>query len=267
MTQPPSQELALRGRVALITGVSRPSGIGYSIARELRSKGADCFLQSWAAHDVEQPWGFGSETLAEVIRSLETPGRRMEHLSIDLADPSAPGELIDSARAELGHIDILIANHARSSHQALEELTYEELEHCYRVNAIASLLLIKEWAAQHDDSRAGGRAIVMSSGQHLGPMTRELPYASSKAAAVDMVPGLAAHLSSRGVTVNAVNPGPTDTGWADQDTHARVLEKMPFGRWGEPADAARLIGWLCSDEGRWITGQILNSEGGFNRFA
>src|SRR5207237_191292 len=74
---------------------------------------------------------------------------------------------------------------------------------------------------------------------------------------------LAEELADRGITVNCVNPGPTETGWglAELDPAGR----MPFGRWGEPDDAARLVAWLCRDEGRWITGQVLDSEGGFRR--
>jgi 3-oxoacyl-[acyl-carrier protein] reductase len=260
------QGLPLQGRVALITGVSRRAGIGYSIARELLSLGADCFLQSWSPHDREQPWGADHATVDEVIGSLRKNGRRIDHGAVDLAQRGAPEELFRRAVKSFDHVDILVLNHARSSKQALEELTWHELDLCFRINAIASLLLVRQWTAHHEDARPGGRAIVLSSGQHLGPMTGELPYAASKAGIVGIVESLAFHLAPRGLTVNAVNPGPTDTGWADEDTHARVLEQMPFGRWGKPEDAARLIGWLCTDEGGWITGQIINSEGGFRRF-
>ena len=105
----------------------------------------------------------------------------------------------------------------------------------------------------------------MTSGQHLAPMAREVAYAVSKGALQQATLTLADELADRGITVNAVNPGPTDTGWgvADHDpTHT-----MPFGRWGEPDDAARLIAWLCSDDARWITGQTIDSEGGFRRWS
>ena len=94
-------------------------------------------------------------------------------------------------------------------------------------------------------------------------MTREVGYAVSKGALAIATKTLAEELASRGITVNCVNPGPTDTGWglAEIDPAGR----MPFGRWGEPDDAARLIAWLCSDDARWITGQTIDSEGGFRR--
>ncbi|HEY3614387.1 MAG TPA: SDR family oxidoreductase, partial [Gaiellales bacterium] len=75
---------------------------------------------------------------------------------------------------------------------------------------------------------------------------------------------LAAHLMGRGITVNTVNPGPTDTGWADAATAAEVRDLMPTGRWGLPADAARLIGLLCLDDASWVTGQVIDSDGGFS---
>ncbi len=255
----------LAGRSALITGVSRRAGIGFAIARHLSLLGADVFCHSWAPHDAGQPWGDDASEPAELVTELAASGRRAEHLALDLAGPSAPEELVSEAFGVLGHLDIVIANHARSSSQSLDELTAEELEASYRVNSSATLLLIKAWAAQHDDARAGGRVVLMSSGQHLAPMLTEVPYASSKAAVQGVTATLAAHLAGRGVTVNTVNPGPTDTGWACRETYQSVLGSMPFGRWGRPEDAARLVGWLCTDEAAWITGQTIDSEGGFRR--
>jgi NAD(P)-dependent dehydrogenase (short-subunit alcohol dehydrogenase family) len=76
---------------------------------------------------------------------------------------------------------------------------------------------------------------------------------------------LAEELADRGITVNCINPGPTETGWGLADIDPKP--RMPFGRWGEPDDAARLVAWLCSDDGRWITGQVIDSESGFRRWA
>ncbi|WP_264159686.1 SDR family oxidoreductase [Actinomadura montaniterrae] len=109
--------------------------------------------------------------------------------------------------------------------------------------------------------------MLFTSGQHLGPMGREIPYAVSKGAIHQMTLTLADVLADRGITVNAVNPGPTDTGWADDALTEKVVGALPFGRWGRPGDVARLVRWLVSDEGRWITGQVINSEGGFRRWS
>jgi 3-oxoacyl-[acyl-carrier protein] reductase len=125
----------------------------------------------------------------------------------------------------------------------------------------ASLLLVREFAAQFEGDRGG--VVLLTSGAHLGPMSREVAYAVSKGALAVATRTLADDLAGRGIRVNCVNPGPTDTGWglAELDPAAA----MPFGRWGEPDDAARLIAWLCGDEGGWVTGQVLDSEGGFRR--
>ena len=80
-----------------------------------------------------------------------------------------------------------------------------------------------------------------------------------------MTATIADELAERGITINCVNPGPVDTGWPTRELRATVADRFPGGRWGEPDDAARLIAWLVSDDGRWVTGQTLNSEGGYRR--
>ncbi len=123
---------------------------------------------------------------------------------------------------------------------------------------------MRAFAAQHD-WREGGRIVLFSSGQHLGPMPAKLPYVASKGALHQLTSSLADHLSGRGITVNCVDPGPTDTGYLDDEAIAAALERFPAGRWGSAEDAARLVGWLLCDDARWITGQVINSEGGFRR--
>ena len=102
---------------------------------------------------------------------------------------------------------------------------------------------------------------MMTSGQHLSPMPGELAYIASKGAIHQLTASLAAHLASREITVNTVNPGATDTGYATPDLYQAVIEHHPRRRWGVPDDAARLIAWLATDEATWITGQVINSTG------
>lgn len=253
---------SLRGRVAVVTGASRRAGIGFAIARRLLALGADVFVQSWAPHDAAQTWGADPLGIDGVVASLAAEGGRVSHVAADFADPAAPAEVIRAARSAFGHIDILVVNHARSGRGTLAELEAEGLDAFLHENVRASLLLVKEYAAQHD-GREGGRVVLMTSGQHLGPMSGEVAYAVSKGALQQATATLSDALIERGITVNAVNPGPTDTGWEIRDRDPRPA--MPRGRWGEPDDAARLIAWLCTDAAAWMTGQVLNSEGGFRR--
>jgi 3-oxoacyl-[acyl-carrier protein] reductase len=248
----------LAGRTALVTGVSRRAGIGFAITRRLVAEGARVFASGWPPHDATQPWGADPEA-EDALRAL---GDRVRYSEADLADPDAPRAIVAEARAAYGHVDVLVVNHARSGHGRLADVTARELDAFLHENVRAAILLVKEFAAQHD-GRLGGRVVLMTSGQHLAPMTREVAYAVSKGALHQATKTLADELIDRGITVNAVNPGPTDTGWAISNRNPRP--SMPLGRWGEPEDAARLIGWLCSDEAGWITGQVIDSEGGFRR--
>jgi len=252
------QPLASRG--AVVTGVSRRAGIGFSIARRLIDAGAAVFVQSWTPHDEGHPWGPDPGGMAAVLEGLGGP----PHLELDLASAGAPARLFDSAQARLGRVHILVANHARSGHGGLETLTEDELDAFWAVNVRATLLLVKELADRHD-GRPGGRVVMMTSGQHRGPMATEIGYAVTKGAIQQATSTLADAVVDLGITVNTVNPGPTDTGWPTPEVRAEVLAQMPFGRWGEPDDAARLICWLCTDDARWITGQVIDSEGGFRR--
>jgi 3-oxoacyl-[acyl-carrier protein] reductase len=212
------------GRNALVTGVSRRAGIGYAIARRLLDAGGSVFIQGWTAHDAKQPWGAAPGGTETVAGELGVP-----FLEADFADAAAPGRVVAAAEEALGTLDILVVNYARGGHGRLAELTADEIDSFLHENVRASLLLVREFAARHDDSRDSGRVVLMTSGQHLAPMAREVGYAVSKGALQQATATLADDLAERRITVNAVNPGPTDTGWglADQDP-ART---MPFGRW------------------------------------
>ena len=266
----PRDPLPLHGRVALVTGVSRRAGIGYAVARRLAALGASLFLHHYAPHDRDQPWGDdpdGAEAVVAGVRSaLAAADASVDHMELDLALPEAPAQLIDAAAEARGHLDILVCNHARSGDSPLGTLDAALLDAHWAVNTRSTILLTQAFAARHD-GRPGGRVIFMTSGQDLGPMTGEVAYAASKGALASITKTLADQLADQQITLNAVNPGPVDTGYASPEAYEAVRRHFPQHRWGVPDDPARLIAWLVTDEASWITGQVINSEGGFRRWA
>jgi 3-oxoacyl-[acyl-carrier protein] reductase len=250
-------------RVAVVTGAGRRIAIGAAIARRLVADGYAVLLQSWSPHDAEQPWGADVGGVEALVEELHAAGGRVQHVAADLASPDSPSTLIEAARSAFGHIDVLVANHARSSEQSLEEVTADEFDLSYAVNTRATLLLVQAFAAQHD-GRPGGRVVWFTSGQHAGAMPGELPYIASKGALHQLTASVAVPLIARGITVNCLDPGPTDTGWADAETKAAVTARHPAGLWSSPEDIARVVAWLVGDEGGWVTGQVLAADGGWS---
>lgn len=253
----------LEGRTALVTGVSRRCGIEFAVSRRLGMLGADLYLQGWRAHDAEQPWGSDSAGAEELVEELrQETGVRVEYVEMYLGLPEAPELLVADAARSHGHGDILVANHARSGSGDIGTLTAQEIDAHMAVNVRATMLLVQEFTLRHD-GRPGGRVVLFTSGQHLGPMPGELDYATSKGAVHQMTLPFAGALIRRGITLNTVNPGPVDTGYLTDEDREEIAARFPHWRWGEPEDAARLVGWLCTDEAAWIVGQVIDSEGGF----
>ncbi|RZT86960.1 3-oxoacyl-[acyl-carrier protein] reductase [Pseudonocardia sediminis] len=256
----------LRGRTALVTGASRRDGIGHAIACRMAAYGASVYLQHYAPHDHDQDWGADDvDAVAASVRTHLDDGARLAHGHADLAAPGAPEQLVADATSELGHVDVLVCNQAQSGHDGpLGALTAEMLDRHWAVNTRASILLAQAFAGAHD-GRPGGSVTFLTSGQGRGPMPGEIAYAAAKAALAGVTETIADQLADRGLRVNTVNPGPVDTGYLGDDAWAAMAPMFPFGRFGEPDDPARLIAWLATDEARWITGQVIESEGGFSR--
>ncbi len=266
MTDLGRDPLPLRGRAALVTGASRRAGIGYATARRLAAYGASVFVHHFTPHDAEQPWGADPGGVAAVVdgvtEALADPAAAVRHLSADLADPEGPRRVVEAALAAFGRLDVLVCNQARSGGDGpLAEMDAARLDAHWAVNARASILLARSFAA----AGGPGRIVFLTSGQDLGPMRDEVAYAASKGALSSITATLADELAGAGITVNAVNPGPVDTGYAAPEAHAAVAARFPGGRWGEPDDPARLIAWLATDDAAWVTGQVINTEGGFRR--
>jgi 3-oxoacyl-[acyl-carrier protein] reductase len=201
-------------------------------------------------------WGDSVQDVAAALRE-ERPGVVVETVEADFADPEAPERVVAAA----GELDILVVNHTADPRGGLGALRAADIDHALAVIVRASLLLVQAFHARHD-GREGGRVVLMTSGQHRGPMPGELAYIAGKGALHQLTRSLAAAVAPKRITVNCVDPGATDTGWPDAETYAAVVAEAPFGRWGEPDDAARLIAWLCSPAGGWVTGQVITSSGG-----
>ncbi|MEU2431917.1 SDR family oxidoreductase [Streptomyces sp. NPDC007861] len=267
--------LPLRGRTALVTGASRRSGIGYAIARRLAAYGASLYLHHHVPHDATQPWGAepgGPDAVADGVReALGDPEARVFHGPGDLTDPDAPAELMDRAAGALGgRVDILVANHALSgSDGTLDTIDAAMLDAHWATDTRSVILLAQAYArlrAALPPRTPGGRVVMMTSGQdHADGMPREVAYALAKGALASATRTLATALGGLAVTVNTVNPGPVDTDYLSGEVYDSVAARFPAGRWGMPDDPARLIAWLATDEAEWVTGQVINSEGGFSR--
>lgn len=257
-----SEELS--GRVAVVTGVGRGRGIGSAVCRALAARGADVFLSYWKAYDREMPWDSGENEPERLVEELRASGVRAEGVEVDLSLPESPGKLLDAAEERLGTPSILVNTAAYSTRDGHEVLDADILDAHYAVNVRAMALLSVQFARRCPGG-SGGRVVNFSSGQSLGPMPEELAYVITKGAIEAFTKSLAAGVGHKGITVNAVNPGPTDTGWMNAELEWELLPKFPAGRIGQPEDAARLVAFLASDEAAWITGQTIHSEGGFIR--
>lgn len=251
----------LHGRVAIVTGASRRQGIGTAICRALAAEGADIFFTCWQPYD-QSIYPDSKEDEADLLtQELQAMGVRCASMEIDLSFPDAPARLLDEMENRLGQPSILVNNAAYSTSDDYTTLTARSLDAHYAVNVRCTLLLSAEFARRFSGA-SGGRIINLTSGQSLGPMPGELAYVATKGAIDAFTVSLAAEVAGRGITVNAVDPGPTDSGWMSEGTRQYLLERAPMHRLGQPADAARLIAFLASDAAQWITGQIIHSTGG-----
>jgi 3-oxoacyl-[acyl-carrier protein] reductase len=251
-------------KIAVVTGVSRVQGIGYAICTELAKKGVDIFFTYWTNYDNEMPWKVDADEPEFIQRELKKLGVQCEKLELDLSLPPSVASLFDEVESKLGYATILVNNATYSMQTGIDSLSATELDKHYEVNLRATTLLALEFVRRFRLDR-GGRIINLTSGQSLGEMSEEIAYAVTKGAVETLTRTISQCLAQRGITINAVNPGPTDTGWMDEQLTAVILGKSPMGRVGTPRDVARLIGFLASEEAEWVTGQIIHSEGGFTR--
>lgn len=251
-------------KIAIVTGVSRLNGMGRAICFELAKKGFDIFFTYWLEYDKSMPWNVQDNEPDLILKEILDLGVSCEKLELDLSSKNAIETLLNEVKDKLGHPLVLVNNATYSTQTTIDNLTASELDKHYAVNLKATTLLTLEFVKQHRFAK-NGRIINLSSGQSLGPMPNEIAYAITKGAIETLTFTLSQEIAKKGITINAVNPGPNDTGWMDENLKNSLTSKFPMGRLGNPEDTAKLIGFLVSEDADWITGQIIHSEGGFKR--
>jgi 3-oxoacyl-[acyl-carrier protein] reductase len=242
---------------ACITGAGRLVGIAAGIAARLADDGWNLALSYWRPYDAGQPPPSGDDEPERLAEDLRRRGATVTLLPGDLADPGEPDRLIGAAASVLGSLRGLVLSHAESRDSAILDTTVESFDRHMVVNARASWQLVAAFARQATD----GGAIVALTSDHAA---FNLPYGASKGALDRIVLAAARELGHLGIRANVVNPGPIDTGWMDDALRAELTRRQPTGRLGTPADVARLVAFLLSDDGAWTTGQLIHTDGGFS---
>jgi len=231
--------------VALVTGVSRTRGIAAAVAERLRSDGFTVVTAGWTPYDSEHHAGIDEQVASD--------------LQYDLSDPGAPGQLLEAAESRAGLVTSLVLAHAFDAGEGLFEATADSIDRHMAINVRAFLLLMRAFAVRLRETETAGRIVLSSSGP---PQTGSIPYGASKGAIEWMTYSAATELGPLGINVNAVNPGPNQSGWMSPEVEHEAAARTPLGRAGQPRDAAALVAFLLSDDGGFINGQLITSDGG-----
>jgi 3-oxoacyl-[acyl-carrier protein] reductase len=235
------------GKHALIVGGSR--GIGRAVAIGLASAGAKVTV-GYVAND---------ERAADALRAISTAGATGAAVKADIARPGEVARLFDEAEQQLGPLDIVVASAADILVKPLIECTEMDYDRVFGINAKGVFFTLKEAGVRLRD---GGRIIVLSTGGTRMFFPGQSLYLGSKGAVEQFVRCLAWELADRGITVNAVSPGPTETDMMQERYRDRAAAMSPFNRIGEPADIADVVLFLASVAGRWVTAQTIAAGGG-----
>ncbi|MEO6906549.1 MAG: 3-oxoacyl-[acyl-carrier-protein] reductase [Abditibacteriaceae bacterium] len=241
--------MELENKIAFITGARR--GIGRAIALELAAAGADCVLIARTAPD-------------ELAQEITQKGRRALAFALDVADAVACENAIKQTVKELGGIDILINNAGINDDGLLMRMKEEQWQRVLDVNLNGAFYCTK--AALRPMLKSGqGRIINISSVVGQMGNAGQANYAASKAGLIGFTKSLAKEVGSRGITANAVAPGFISTDMThvmSEEIKATLLAQIPLGCLGEPEDVAKLVRFLSSPAARYITGQVMNVDGG-----
>ncbi|TCV94672.1 NAD(P)-dependent dehydrogenase (short-subunit alcohol dehydrogenase family) [Luteibacter rhizovicinus] len=242
----------LTGKTALVTGASR--GIGKAVALALAKAGAQVLVHYSSAQKEADA----------VVAQIRTAGGRAEKVGADLSAPDGPHELARQVRGIIGaRLDILVANAGISKAASIEETTIDDFDQLFAVNVRAPYFLIQQLLP----AMCTGSNIVFTSSLAARAVVGNLSaYAATKGAVDTLVKHFAASLGPRGIRVNAVAPGVVETEMSNftktEEGRNAALGMQALKRVAQPDDIAGAVAFLASDEARWITGDILQVDGG-----
>jgi 3-oxoacyl-[acyl-carrier protein] reductase len=243
--------MRLQGKVALVTGASR--GIGRAIAVRLGGDGAAVVVNYAGNRQAAQ----------ETVSAVEVAGGRAIAVQADVGKRADVERLFDETFQHFGRLDILINNAGIMFNKPLAEVAEEEFDRIFAVNVKGTFLACQQAARRMAN---GGRIINFSSSTTAMMLPTYGAYVATKGAVEQMSHVLAKELGAKGITVNVISPGPTDTelfgqGKTEQDKQ-RFAQMAALGRLGQPEDIANAVALLVSDDANWITGQNIRANGG-----
>lgn len=242
----------LTGKVALVTGASR--GIGQATAIELAKAGADIVVNF-----------IGNEAVAqETVKAIEALGRKVIKIKADVGNAEEVQAMVDEAVATFGHIDILVNNAGITRDGLLIRMKDSDWDDVLNIN-LKGVYLVSKAVAKIMVKQRSGRIINMTSVSGVTGNVGQANYAAAKAGVIGFTKTCAKELAARGITVNAVAPGFIETAMTDvlpEKIKEGIAATVPFGRMGQPEEIASVVTFLASDFASYITGQVLNVDGG-----